>query len=170
MEAIPSPRGRSWNWQAPIDASAAALELAASEQPELLEFLAHVLRNSTMSFAAEELAAVFGVAPEKLGPAVVRACLDLDRLEKHRGPWRDPAAVLRKGAGGTPVAAPNLAALHCVCRARLQRVTQLARRRRLERILRRVDAACQLARTRAWLEDFIGPPAEKPREVRDDDR
>ncbi len=38
--------------------------------------------------------------------------------------------------------------------------TLLSRRRRLERIQRRIDAAYQLARTRAWIEDFIGPQAE----------
>ncbi len=59
----------------------------------------------------------------------------------------------------TPIAA-TAAVLRRACRARLKRVPQLSRRRRLERIQRRIDAAYQLARTRAWIEDFIGPPAE----------
>ncbi len=50
-------------------------------------------------------------------------------------------------------------------RARLERVPQLSRRRRLERILERIDAAHQLARTRAWVENFIGPPPAGPLEA-----
>ncbi len=132
------------------------MELTASEQPQLLEFQAHLLRSGTMSFATLHLAAELDVPPDQLGNAFYQASQDLDRLEKHRGRWRDPAEVLRF---------PNSAVLRSACQARLKRVPQLSRRRRLERILRRVDAAYQLARTRAWVKDFIGPPAVEPREA-----
>ncbi len=149
-------------WGAPIEATLASLELIATEQPGLLEFQVHVLGNGTMSFAVAKLAAAFEVPPEKLGPAVVRACRDLDRLEKHRGRWRDPAKVL---------GAPDLGALRYVCRARLNRVSEVARRRRLERIERRVEAAYKLARTRIWVDAFIGPlPVKRQEEVQSDVR
>ncbi len=137
----------------PIKATAAVLELTASEHPELVEFQAHVLRSGTMSFAFRQLAAELGVAPDQLGWTVFQASRDLDRLEAYRGRWRDPAAVL---------GAPNYAALISVCRARLERVPQLSRQRRLERILGRIDAAYQLTRTRAWIDNFLGPPPAVP--------
>ncbi len=54
MHAIHSqPAGArtGWPWGAPAEASAAVLEVVASEQPELVEFQAQALFNSTMSFA-----------------------------------------------------------------------------------------------------------------------
>ncbi len=149
-------------WGAPIAASAGVLELVGSEQPELLDFTAHVLANSTMSFALENLAAELEVAPDRLGWTVERACRDLDRLERHRGRWRDPARVLGK---------PNLAALRFVCHFRLQRVPVVKRRLRLQRIQRKLERAWQLARTRAWIDDFLSEPGEPARkEARDADR
>ncbi len=148
-------------WGAPIEASLAVLELAASEQPELLEFQAHVLGNSTMSFAVQKLAAAFDVPPEKVGRTVTLACKGLDRLEKHRGKQQDPEKLLD---------APNLAALLHVCHARLNRVTQVNRCRRLERIQRTVKRAYEQARTRAWIDDFIGPLPATAREGQSDVR
>ncbi len=149
------------SWAAPIEATMGALEVTASEQPELLEFVAHVLRNSTMSFAVQELAGSFGVAPGQVGDAVLRGCTDLDRLEKHRGRWRDPAQVL---------ASPNLAVLCYACHARLNRVRPLPRRRKLERIQRQIERAVAHARSRAWLESFIGPLPERRKDTRDGNR
>ncbi len=140
--------GTGWHWGAPIAATLAVLELTGSEQPELPEFQAHVLRNSTMSFAVQQLAAELEVQSEEIGPTVGRACRDLDRLEKQRGAIWQPEQVLDR---------PNLAALLYVCRARMRRVAPRARRLRLERIRRRVEAAHKLRRTRIWIEDFIGP-------------
>ncbi len=142
-------------WGAPIEATITVLELIASEQPGMLEFQVHVLCNSTMSFAVQKLAVELGVSPERLGKVIGRACMNLDRLEKHRGRWRDPTKVL---------ASPNLGALRYVCRARLNRVSKVVRRRRLERIERRVEAAYNLARTRIWVDAFIGPLPVKPKE------
>jgi len=152
-------RSRDANrWGAPSEASIAVLELIASEQPELLEFQAHVLWNGTMSFAVEELAAAFSVPPQELAGAIGRACHDLDRLEKRRGAWRDPGQVL-----GTR---PNLAALRHLCQARLRRAWHLPRRRRLERIYQKLEAAYAHARTRAWIDDFIGSLPATGGEVR----
>ncbi len=148
-------------WGAPIEATITVLELIASEQPGMLEFQVHVLCNSTMSFAVQKLAAELGVSPERLGKVIGRACMDLDRLEKHRGRWRDPAKVL---------GSPDLGALRYVCGARLNRVSKVARRRRLMSIERRVEAAYNLARTRIWVDAFIGPLPARRKEAQDANR
>ncbi len=142
------PTRTTERWGAPIEATIAVLELIASEQPQFLDFQAHVLGNSTMSFVVQKLAGELGVAPEELVKAFGQAARDLDRLEKHRGRWQDPVKVL---------GATNLAALRHVCEARLTRVWKVARRTGLQRIQRRVEAAYKLARTRVWIDDFIGP-------------
>ncbi len=151
-------RGR---WGAPFEAMIAVLELIGSEQPQFLEFQAHVLGNSPMSFVLQKLAQELGVPAEKAAKAIGQACRDLDRLEKQRGRWQDPAKV---------VGSPNLAALRHACGARVGRVFDIARRRRLEVIQRRVEAAYGLARTRAWVDDFIGPLPARPGEVQGDAR
>ncbi len=142
-------------WLAPTESALGVLEIVASEQPALLPLLTHALLESPVAFAFRELAATFNVAPEDVGEAVGRACTHLDRLERHRRTWRDPAEV---------VESPNLAALVFVCRARINRVSQLKRRQKLERMLRRIEPVHRQARTRAWIDDFIGPlPAEGER-------
>ena len=138
-----------WHLDAPIEVSAAVLELTASELPEMLEIVAHMLATGTMSFTIHRLVAAFEVPPAQIAETAWRACADLDHLEKQRGPWRDPAKFLN---------APNLAALLYMCQARLNRVPQLARRRRLERILKRVEGTYRHSQARAWIEDFIGEP------------
>ncbi len=153
--------GNTARWGAPIEASAGVLELVGSEQPELLEFTVHVLAAGTMSFAVKKLAAELEVAPDRLAWTVERACRELDRLEKHRGRWHEPARVLGK---------PNLAALRLVCHTRLHRMSLLKRRQRLLGIQRKLERAWQLARTRAWIDDFLSELPHKPPEARDADR
>ncbi len=131
------------------------LEVTASGHPQLLDFQLEVILKSPARSAVYELATIFDVPHDEIGKTVRRACLDLDHLERRRRAWRDPAQVLRS---------PNLAALFYVCRARLNRVTNLAREQRLEIILRRVTRPYKLARSRAWIEAVIGPMPEKPRE------
>lgn len=142
-------------------ATAAVLELIAAEQPELLDFQLEAFLNSALRFAVCELAAVFGVPLEKVGFVVYKATRDLDRLEQRRGAWRDPAKILES---------PNVAALAQLCRARGGRVRTVHRRRKLEAILRKLERSQDLARSRAWIEDFIGPPLPTRPEVRDADR
>ncbi len=165
MPAIhPQPSAASrtgWVWGAPLEASAAILEAIGREHPELIEFQAQALLNSTMSFAVRKLAEEFAVPPEKIGDAVSLACTQLDQLEKYRRTWRDPAQVL---------ASPNLPALFWVCRARVHRVSPPTRRYRLERIQRRLEAAYEITRTRAWIDDFIGPLHAKRKEAQVADR
>lgn len=127
----------------------AVLELTASECPELLDFQLETFLNSPMRFAVLELTTAFDVPHEKLALTVYKACLDLDKLEKRRGAWRDPAQVLES---------PNVAALFQLCSARMGRVTAVTRRRRLEAVCRKLGQAWELARDRAWIEAFIGPP------------
>lgn len=105
----------------------AILELVASEHPEVLDFQLETLLNSVMRSAVLQLAADLGVPLAKLGQTVYRASLDLDRLEKRRGVWRDPVRILES---------PNVAALLHVCAARAGRVQGVVRRRKLEMILR----------------------------------
>lgn len=53
-----------------------------------------------------------------------------------------------------------------VCRARVGRVQgTVARLRRLETILRKLERAYDPARDRAWIEAFIGPPLGEGKEV-----
>ncbi len=132
-----------------LDAVAALLEVAASSHPQLLELQLDTILRSPLRPAVFDLASAFNVSHHQVGHAVHRACVDLDRLERWRGTWRDPAKVL---------SSPNLAALLHICHARLNRVQKLARQRRLEMILRKVERAYELARSRAWIEAFIGEP------------
>ncbi len=141
-----------------FDAVVAVLELVASGRPEMLEFQLETLLNSPMGFAVHDLASDLDVPWERVSFTLYRACLDLDRLEKRRGAWRDPEKILQS---------PNIAALRHVCRARQGRVTGVARRRQLDVTLRRLERAHALARSRAWIEDFIGPPAGSRGEARD---
>ncbi len=137
------------------------LEVVASGHPQLLELQLEVVMKSPARSAVYELAAVFDVPHDQVGREILRACVDLDRLERLRGTWRDPAKIL---------GSPNLAALLYVCYARRNRVSKLARQQRIERILRRVERAYELARSRAWIEAFIGPLPEKTQEVENADR
>ncbi len=142
-------------------AVAELLETTASGHPQLLDFLLELVLKSPARSAVYELAATFDVPHDQVGREIHRACGDLDRLERLRGAWRDPAKIL---------GAPNLAALLYVCYARRNRVSKLARQRRLEKILGRVERAHELARSRAWIEAFIGLLPEKPQKVKSADR
>ncbi len=137
------------------------LEVTASGHPQLVDYTLGLVLRSPARSAVYELAAAFDVSHDQVGREIHQACAGLDRLERLRGPWRDPAKIL-----GTP----NLAALLYVCYARRNRVSTPARQRRLERILRRVERAYELARSRAWIEAFIGPQPEKPPEAESADR
>ena len=116
-----------------VEAAIAALELTASEHCELLDFQVHVLLHSELRPAMQALAERFAVELRRVGVTVYQACLDLSRLERKRH-WGNPAEV---------VEAPNLAALHGVCLARLARIQAPARRRKLERIGRKIEKADQ---------------------------
>ncbi len=87
IHSRPAGPRSGWAWGAPVEASTAVLQVVASAQPELVEFQAQALLNSTMSFAVRELATAFGVPPEKIGEAVGRACNHLDQLERIRRTW-----------------------------------------------------------------------------------
>ncbi len=142
-------------------AVAELLEVTAAGHPQLLDYLLGLVLRSPARSALYELAAAFDVPHDQVGREIHRACVDLDRLERLRGAWRDPAKIL---------GSPNLAALLYVCYARRNRVSTLARQRRLENILRRVERAYELARSRAWIEAFIGPMPEKAQEAKGDNR
>lgn len=132
-----------------VAAVASLLELTAAGHPELLDLQLETLHDSRLRLALGRFAVSLDVPLEKLGRTLYRACLDLDRLEARRAAWRDPKRVL---------ASPNVAALHHLCRARLARITTSTRRRRLEAISKKLELARELARSRAWIEAFIGPP------------
>ncbi len=157
----PAVRRMADRWRPPDEATVAVLELTGAEDPALLDFTAHALATSAMSHAVDALAGTLGVTPESLGQEIGRACKQLDRLEKQRGFWRDPAQI---------VDSPNLAALRQVCHVRLDRTPAGARRNRLDKIWRRLEDNWELARTRAFIEDFIGPQPHPPAEARHADR
>ncbi len=131
------------------DSVVALLEVTASGHPRLVDFQLRTILNSPARSAVYDLASAFNVPHDQVGQTVYKACIDLDRLERRRGAWRDPAKI---------IGSPNLAALLHVCHARLNRVTKLARERRLETTLHRVKRAYEIARSRAWIEAFIGEP------------
>ncbi len=131
------------------------LEVTASGGPHLLDFQIDVMLKSPVGFAVYELASAFEVAHDEVGRTVHHACRDLDRLERRRGVWRDPATILKS---------PNLVALLHVCQARKNRVVKPTRQQKLGRILRRLERAHELARSRAWIEAFIGPSPEAGKE------
>ncbi|MCP3959941.1 MAG: hypothetical protein GY719_19015 [bacterium] len=133
----------------PLPAVVAILELIASEHPPLLDFQLDTLLHSTTRFVVHEFASAFVVPLKQVGQTIHKACLDLDTLERRRAGWRDPALILQT---------PNIVALLHVCRARAGRIADRYRRRKLEVIERRLRAAQELARSRAWIEEFIGPP------------
>ncbi|MCP3956498.1 MAG: hypothetical protein GY719_01460 [bacterium] len=142
----------------PPSAVVALLELVGTEHPALLRPQLAAISGSSWHPELVELARRFGVQPGEMEEVIRKACWDLDRLEKRRTPWRDPAKVLPT---------PNIAALVQVCAARFERVPLMTRQRRLATILRRLRRAEGLARSRAWIEDFIGTPAtERPAEAR----
>lgn len=147
--------------ESPLQGLVAVLELIASSRPDLLDLQLETLLNSVMRFGVRELAGVLDVPVERMGLTVYRACLDLDRLEKRRGAWRDPGKVLES---------PNVAALVRVCEARVGRVRRVVRRRRLEGILCKLEQAHELAMSRAWIEEFIGPPVADGRGAQGVDR
>ena len=145
----------------PTDAISAILELTASGRPQLLGFQLEALLNCPQRYALQQLAVELDVPAEKLARAIYQARLDLDRLEKRRGVWRDPGEILDS---------PNVPALLSLCRARLGRIASDQRRRRLEVIARRLEAAHELARSRAWIVEFIGEPLSMREEVGNADR
>ncbi len=128
------------------------LELTATLRPELLDFQLDSLRNSPVRFAVLDLASGLGVPEHRIAAAIYLACHDLDQLAATRRVWRDPSEVLE---------APNVAALHHVCQARLSR-TAGPKRGRLEITLRRLRKAHELLQSRAWIEDFLGRPLPQP--------
>ncbi len=141
-----------------FNAVVALLEVTASGHPRMVDFQLRTILDSPARSAVYDLASALDVPHHQVGRIIHRACVDLDRLERRRGAWRDPAAVLDS---------PNLAALRYVCRARLNRVMKLTRERKLEKILRRIERAHELARSRAWIEAFIGEPLPpKPRQAK----
>ncbi|MCP3963414.1 MAG: hypothetical protein GY719_36725 [bacterium] len=135
-----------------VEAVVAILELIGSEHPQLLDFQLDTLVHSTTRFAVHELASAFAVRVPQVGQTIHKACLDLDTLERRRAGWKDPALILQT---------PNVVALLHVCRARVGRVADRYRRRKLEVIERRLRAVQELARSRAWIEEFIGPPTQE---------
>ena len=124
-----------------------SLELIATEQPQLLEFQLEMLLNSPARDIVLGLAKDLAVPYDRLGVVLIKACKDLGRLEKQQTTWRDPAKCLQS---------PNVAALLLICHARKVRVVPLGRLSRLKAIGRRLERAYEVARCRAWIEDFIG--------------
>ncbi len=127
---------------------AAMLEILASQRPDLLQVYLDMACNSPARFAMLELAADCSLRDTKdLGQTVLKATADLDRLERRRGGWKHPRDVVHR---------PNVGGLLVFCHARLQNVTGIGRRRRLEFIARRLQRVHERERTMAWITDFIG--------------
>ena len=124
------------------------LELVASQRPDLLSIYLDIVANSPARFAVLELTSDLGVkASQDLQPVVLKIVTDLDRLEARRTGWHHPRQI---------IAGPNVGGLLAFCRARIQNVPGIARRRRLEVMARKLQRVYDQERTRAWITDFIG--------------
>ena len=138
-----------------VDPVVAALELAASEHEELLDFHVHVLLHSSMRFAMVDLALLLDVELKRVGVTVYQACLDLDKLERKRA-WREARDLIED---------PNVVALYQVCLARAQRVQGITRRRRLEAVSRKLSTTYEYARTWARIQAFLGSGGARSEEA-----
>ena len=136
----------------PLDNGIASiLELVASQRPDLLPIYLDTVTNSPARFAVLELAAKLGVkAGQDLYRMVLKIVTDLDRLEGKRTGWRHPRQI---------ITTPNIVGLLYFCRARIQNVPGIARRRRLEIMARKLQRVYDQERTRDWIHDFIGTGA-----------
>lgn len=131
---------------------AGVLELVASQRPDLLPIYLDMVSNSPGRFAVLELASDLKVRDtQALYPVVLKISADLDRLEKRRAGWRHPRQI---------VSSPNVVGLLYFCRARIHNVVGVARRRRLEVMVRKLERVYEQERTRAWIDDFIGTAGE----------
>ena len=127
---------------------AGMLELVASQRPDLLPIYLDMVSNSPARFAVLELASDLKVRDtQDLYPVLLKISTDLDRLEKRRTGWRHPKQIINM---------PNVVGLLYLCRARIQNVPGVARRRRLEVMTRKLERVHDQERTRAWINDFIG--------------
>ncbi len=131
---------------------AAMLEIVASQRPDLLPIYLDMVANSPARFAVLELASDLGVREtQDLYPVVLKITADLDRLERKRTGWRHPQQLVNN---------PNVRGLLYFCRARIQNVPGIARRRRLEVMARKLQRVYDQEKTRAWITDFIGTTGE----------
>ena len=131
------------------DGIAGMLELVASHRPDLLPIYLDMVANSPARFAVLELASDLKVRDvDNLYPVLLKVSADLDRLEKRRTGWRHPEQIVNR---------PNVVGLLYLCRARINNVPGIARRRRLEVMSRKLQRAHEREKTRAWINDFIGP-------------
>ena len=130
------------------EAMAAMLELVASQRPDLLPAYLDMASNSPARFAVLELASDVDVRDANdFYPTLLKIVADLDRLERRRGGWKHPRQVVRN---------PNVGGLLYFCRARIQNVAGIGRRRRLEVMARKLQRVYDREKTRAWITDFIG--------------
>ena len=125
-----------------------ALELTASELPELLPWLIDVVQNSPARWMIHQLEETWGVrSVVDLGSGVLKAVRDLDRLEARPGHWRHARHIVHD---------PCLAALHDIAVKRHSRIDARARRNRLKAIVRRVAADLETERRCVRIQQFIG--------------
>lgn len=125
------------------------LELVSTERYDYLLWLLDTLRSSPARFAVLRLQSDWQAeTPKAFAAVIVKAGRDLDRLE-HRRNWRHPRQI---------VEAPHLPALWAFAHARRQRVSGIARVRRLEIVARRLGAVLDRERTRRELETFLREP------------
>ncbi len=131
------------------------LELVASERPDLLSPLIEALEHSPGSRALVEVAEVWGIQPENrandVGTVAARASKHLDRLERRRTGWRHPGQV---------VDSPNVSALASFANTRRGRVVGIARAKRLDIILRKVERAAEIEHQRRQLDAFLQEPSK----------
>lgn len=130
------------------DTVVAMIELIAAHRPDLLKVYLEMATDSPARFAVAELASDCNVREiGDLNRITQKIIADLDRLERRRGGWQHPKQVVQN---------PNIGGLLRFCRARIQNVNSLGRRRRLEVMARKLQRVHDREKTHAWITDFIG--------------
>ncbi len=147
-----SPRWRERREWVQPGAGLAALELVASEYPELLPFVVEGLAASPARREVLELVEVFGVRrPAELVEHGAAAAAQLDRLELlARRRWSTPRELIGANALSASV-------LSRFADARAERWRRRGRQRRPElvRIDRRLRAAAGKERAAAMVREFL---------------
>ena len=141
---------------------AAVLEVLASKRPEVLAPTVEVLRASPAGAVVHQLAKRWGVTEtETLARDLRIAGAKLSALERRRGRWRvDDRGMVR--GGGRDVRIPAVCMTCDLAAARAGRVA-ITRSEKLWRIVRKLEGASEVERTRRLIGELMADDPEPKR-------
>ena len=129
----------------------AALEVAASEQPDVLPWVLDVVAQSAARPILLDLAEEWDIQPQELFHVALQAARHLDEVEA------------RRGAVPSSLTGSDLAPLFGFAVVRSRRIQEPRRQRRLEILALRLADVLGTARKRRHIQGFIGVgDREKP--------